>query len=457
MTEDSVELRRFVENGDEEAFRKLVERHAGLVYGTALRLTNRDASLAEDVMQSVFTDLARKAAILPRGIILAGWLYQSTRFAAAKTVRTEQRRRAREQEASAMQYLTSDSELDWDRLRPALDAAMGQLTDNDRNAVLLHYFEGQDFRTVGAALGVSDDAAQKRVSRALDRLRTFMTQRAGTISRSSLSAFLSASLTASVSPNVVTEITRSSLVKAASLGSPGRAEAFAHKLLAVKYPLAIATFVLFTAALGYLFYGLPQHTNRTFTTVDLSAHCNGALDVSWTPAIGNNHLAALGNGRRELRNVPFDIHGVVQLQGTEWKQRGYNFPESIKGIHVALTGRKIHLLHANSAFADPSGTTVANFVLHYLDGDQADYAIRQGVEVLDWWEWPRAPIKRPSSTNTVVAWTGSNPASEHQGARVRLFDTAFNNPHPEKEIQSVDYISAMAGSAPFMVALTIEH
>ena len=67
------------------------------------------------------------------------------------------------------------------------------------------------------------------------------------------------------------------------------------------------------------------------------------------------------------------------------------------------------------------------------------------------------PLNGQTDANTVVAWTGSNPAAEHQGAQVRLFDTAFVNPHPEKEIQSMDYTSAMAASAPFMVALTIEH
>ena len=148
---------------------------------------------------------------------------------------------------------------------------------------------------------------------------------------------------------------------------------------------------------------------------------------------------------------------MVQLQGNEWKQRGYQFPEKVEGIRVGSVGHKIHLLHANSAFADPTGTTVATLVLHYPDGEQAQLDIRQGIEVLDWWEWPRALVKRPKGNNTVVAWTGSNPPAEHQGARIRLFDTTFVNPHSEREIQTIDYVSAMAGSAPFMVALTIEH
>src|SRR5689334_16527044 len=127
MTDDAVELRQFVETGDEEAFCKLVSRHFNLVYATALRLTNGDASLAEDVSQTVFTDLARKAAHLPGGIILPGWLYQATRFAGAKAVRGEQRRRAREREAYLMQELAAETSQEWERLRPVLDAAMGKL------------------------------------------------------------------------------------------------------------------------------------------------------------------------------------------------------------------------------------------------------------------------------------------------------------------------------------------
>lgn len=207
----------------------------------------------------------------------------------------------------------------------------------------------------------------------------------------------------------------------------------------------------------YLVHSAHSVQAGAFTPVDLAAYYNGGLDKSWTPPYGNNYLTALGEGRHNLKQVPFEIHGVVQLEGGEWKQRGYNFPEAIEGIHVGVAGRRIHLLHANSAFDDPVGTVVANLVLHYSDGDETRFDIRQGVDVLDWWEWPHAPVKRPKDPNTVIAWTGVNPAAEHQGARIRLFDTTFLNPHPEKEIQSIDYTSAMAASAPFMVALTIEH
>ena len=99
--------------------------HFALVYSTALRQLNGDAQLAQDVAQMVFIDLARKARWLSSDIVLAGWLYKAARLSAAKVVRTEQRRRSREQEASQMKYHEPEISPDWERLRPVLDAAIG--------------------------------------------------------------------------------------------------------------------------------------------------------------------------------------------------------------------------------------------------------------------------------------------------------------------------------------------
>ena len=306
---------------------------------------------------------------------------------------------------------------------------------------------------------MSDDAAQKRVSRALDKLRVILVRGGVGVSVSSLSTLLNAAAMPSPPASLALSVAKSSLRGVAAMGHPSWTTVLFQHLAPAKAKLATAGLLLLLLGGGvtYLVYGARPVAEGAFTTVDLSAYYNAGLVKSWTRDYGNNDLAALGEGRHILKRVPFETHGVIQLQGAVWKQRGYNFPESVEGITVGAAGRRIHLLHANSAFDDPKGTTVARLVLHYSDGDESRFDIRQGNEVLDWWGWPRAPIKRPTDANTVVAWTGSNPAAEHQGAQVRLFDTAFVNPHPEKEIQSMDYTSAMAASAPFMVALTIEH
>ena len=97
MTPDSELLGRYAQTRSEDAFAELVRRHVNLVYSAALRQVNGDAHLAQDVAQTVFTDLARKAGSLARRESLTGWLYTSAHFAASKIVRTENRRRDREE------------------------------------------------------------------------------------------------------------------------------------------------------------------------------------------------------------------------------------------------------------------------------------------------------------------------------------------------------------------------
>src|SRR5579884_677821 len=108
MPEDAELLRQYAENQSDAAFGELVRRHLNLVYSAALRQVGGDAHLAQDVAQAVFCDLARKARLLAAHPVLVGWLYSSVHYAAAKAVRAEQRRRARERVAHALQMMSED-------------------------------------------------------------------------------------------------------------------------------------------------------------------------------------------------------------------------------------------------------------------------------------------------------------------------------------------------------------
>jgi RNA polymerase sigma factor (sigma-70 family) len=188
MSDDSQLLRRFSEEHSEEAFAALVREHLNLVYSAALRKTGGNSALAADVSQQVFAALAARARALADHPTLAGWLYTTTHFTAAKLVRAECRRQARERDAQAMQDLLSSSEPEprWEQLRPVLDDAMHALAGRDRDAVLLRYFENRPFAEVGARLGLGENAARMRVERALAKLRSLLARRGITSTEAAL-------------------------------------------------------------------------------------------------------------------------------------------------------------------------------------------------------------------------------------------------------------------------------
>ena len=141
----------------------------------------------------MFLALAQNAGQLTDRPALAGWLHGTARNLTVKAIRSDARRRSREQEAAVMnELLAASADAGWDHIAPHLDEALGELDDTDRDAVLLRYFKNHDLRTVGATLGISDDAAQKRVSRAVERLREFFAKRGVTIGASGLAVVISA-------------------------------------------------------------------------------------------------------------------------------------------------------------------------------------------------------------------------------------------------------------------------
>jgi len=195
MTDSNQLLRDYAERDSEPAFRELVGRYVDFVYSVALRQVNGDGHLAEDIVQTVFTDLARqtrhpKASLLQGPCALGGWLHRHTCFVASNFRRAEQRRQIREHIAAEMNYLELTGEPAWQQLAPVLDEAIDKLGPEDRDAILLRFYERRDLRAVGAALGVSEDAAQKRESRGLDKLRALLAERGVTLSLGVLAGFL---------------------------------------------------------------------------------------------------------------------------------------------------------------------------------------------------------------------------------------------------------------------------
>ncbi|MBI3869810.1 MAG: sigma-70 family RNA polymerase sigma factor [Verrucomicrobia bacterium] len=218
MTDSQTLLDDYARTGSDAAFRELLARYVDLVYSTALRLLEGDRHRAEDVAQTVFVDLARTARTLSNKVRLGGWLHRHTCFVAANTLRGERRRHSRERQAVEMNVLHDDSGANFALMAPILDEAINELGDADRTAILLRFYEQQEFRHVGAALGSTEDAARMRVTRALEKLQELLVRRGVRTSATALSIALSAHVVQSAPAGLAIAISTAAAASAA--GTP---------------------------------------------------------------------------------------------------------------------------------------------------------------------------------------------------------------------------------------------
>ena len=186
--------------------------------------------------------------------------------------------------------------------------------------------------------------------------------------------------------------------------------------------------------------------------IDLSEYFNAALAQTWHPGTFptyyTNTLEELPPGLLQLGDQVFDVRGIVQLSGSELQKAGGQYPQQITGIKINQTCRQLHFLQA-AGWRSTDGTTIGTYRLHYADGQVQDIPIVYGADVRDW-----NMDSDPSGklTRSTVAWSGFNSAR----VVVRLYKTTWVNPLPETEIVSLDYVSAMSPSAPFLLAVTAE-
>src|SRR5438105_2361283 len=186
--DDAELLKDFADTGCEDAFKTLVDRHVNLVYSAA-RHTARDPHLAEEVAQTVFVILAKKAGNLGNIKALSAWLYRTTRLAAMQAVRNECRRREREEKFASMDQTVAEP--NWEQIEPHLAEVIDQLSETDRTAIVLRFFESKSLKDVARALGTGEDAARMRVNRAVEKLRRLFVKHGVALPAATLAAAIS--------------------------------------------------------------------------------------------------------------------------------------------------------------------------------------------------------------------------------------------------------------------------
>lgn len=169
-------LRDYTRNGSGAAFAELVRRHRDFVYAVCLRdLGNRQ--WAEDATQVVFLVLARRAASVRAGVPIRSWLFTVSRLS-ARDVRKREMRHACVSAEDLSQVASRDTTANT-AIATEIDTALERLRPLDRELVLRRFVDGMSFAEAGQGIGISEEAARKRVFRSLDKLRRSLTHVAG--------------------------------------------------------------------------------------------------------------------------------------------------------------------------------------------------------------------------------------------------------------------------------------
>jgi RNA polymerase sigma factor (sigma-70 family) len=312
MSETDLELlARYARQEAEDAFAEIVRRHVDLVYSAALRQVG-SPQLAEEVAQSAFLKLARQAHEFAPGTVIPAWLYQVTRREAIDVVRQEARRHLREQIATEMNAIDATA-ADWEQIEPLLDEAMQALDDTDRTAILLRFFGNKSLREVGQTLGTSDDAAQKRVGRALERLRDFLAGRGVSVGAGGLGLILSANAVQAAPAGLAATISGAALVGVAAAAPVLLTTAKTIAMTTLQKSLLTATLV---AAIGVGIYEAAQNSllrsrNRALEQQKVSL-TEQTQQLQRERDQATNRLAVLTDEVAKARKNPAE---VMQLRG----------------------------------------------------------------------------------------------------------------------------------------------
>jgi RNA polymerase sigma factor (sigma-70 family) len=336
MNTDNQLLAEYAHNGSEGAFRELVERHINLVHSAALREARGNVSFAEDITQAVFAELAGRARKLVSHPALSGWLYTCVRLMTANFRRAEARRQRREQEAFTMNELLGPDPADqlWQEIRPVLDDVMHELDQEDRTAVVMRFFERRSLKEVGTALGLTENAANMRVERSLEKLNRSLSRRGIHSTKATLAAVLVAAAVVSAPSALAASVATGALATAAAKGSA--AFSLAKLLVLAKTKTAVlGGLAVLAAALVVTFHSTGLNFSATPAPIE--------------PAV-SAAAASAANGSAQADSV---VPAGSPTNPVTPPQMALQLVEAETG--VPLPGAKLHLFYL---LADGRGKTV---------------------------------------------------------------------------------------------------
>jgi RNA polymerase sigma factor (sigma-70 family) len=298
--DDLADLRRFALEGSQEAFSALVRRRIDLVYSAALRQVSGDRTMAEDITQTAFIVLARKASsLITRGVVLSAWLLHTTRLCALDALRRARRRHKHEQRAAQMatdhlhqreRNAAADAET-WDEIRPLLDEALAALGETDRRAIALRYFEDRPLRDVAIVLGVSEEAARQRVWRAVERLRGSLGAKGAAVTAAGLGAALSTQAVHAAPAALAATVSKSALAAAAAakasipIGLKGALHLMAWTKAQIAGTAAVAALLLAGATATVVYVNRPPREQKVVLLP--SATATSAIDLAVAAAVAD--------------------------------------------------------------------------------------------------------------------------------------------------------------------------
>jgi len=257
-------LKSFLSSQSEDAFRELVSEYGGLVYSSALRRTG-EQELAEEITQTVFAILARKAASAARHPSLSAWLFTTTKLESSKAMRTRHRHQ-RKLAALADENPSDDAPKAWQDVLPHLDELLDNLPTLERQLLLSRYVDEKSYQILARESGKSEAACKMRIKRTLEKLRTALTTRGATVSITTLSLALNSELARAIPLSLSTSLPTQALATAATLNSGNLAlTQVIHYMNTVK----TSTIALAVIALGAIPISL-QHASAVKLREELS-------------------------------------------------------------------------------------------------------------------------------------------------------------------------------------------